>query len=206
MSFLQRLRKGREAGRHFAAAEAILLEAEERLGAGEAPRLLKPGAAEAVRLLERAHAAGWSDSAHLALRQAQALLLAGEPERALEPAYAAASARPYDVDSRIVHGTVRLALGQLPEAEHEFESLFEEFGREPDAVQGLLAVRLARGEPALEDDLHPAETWRRAARTLAIAWHLAGNPEARLAALRESETPSDTVKLIEQVIRSMGEG
>lgn len=110
-------------------------------------------------------------------------LFQGNIEDAQRSAYAAADDRPYDVDSRVVHGTVRLARNELDHAEHEFEQVIEEFGAEADAADGRRAVILARGH-ATHDDLPASDDeWQAAARLLTTLWRLAGVAESRMAAL-----------------------
>ena len=138
--------------------------------------------------LRAAQALGFGDTALMNLHRAQALLHLGRAEEALEPAYAAASARAYDVDSRVVHGAVRLALGNLVEAKHEYASVLEEFSGDPDALAGLRAVALARGELFDEEYLPSDEQVRAddlaaAAGCLIAAWIASGSVSQRLDAL-----------------------
>ena len=175
-----------------------LIEAAKRLddrGEGAAARR---GAGRAVTLLEEAGRAGFGDRAHLDLRLAEALLLAGKPEQAREPAHRAASARPYDVDSRIVHGQVRLALGDLREAAHEFESVLEEFGGDPDARAGQLAVALARGEWTVGGE-ETAEDYATAADVLVGAWESAGAVKERIKALKALPPAGGDPRVVEVV-------
>ncbi len=110
-------------------------------------------------------------------------LFRGDLEAALEASYRAAGSRPYDVDSRIVHGTVRLARNELQHAEHEFDAVIEEFGAEQDASDGRRAVILAQGFAPL-DELPASEAdWDSAATLLTTLWRLAGVTEARTTAL-----------------------
>ncbi len=110
-------------------------------------------------------------------------LFQGNVEDAQRCAYAAADDRPYDVDSRIVHGTVRLARNELDHAEHEFEQVIEEFGAEADAADGRRAVILARGHAPLDDLPASDDEWQAAARLLTTLWRLGGVAESRMAAL-----------------------
>ena len=117
------------------------------------------------------------------LLEARALFLAGRAADALPAAHRAASARPYDVDSRVTHGLVCLALDRLDEAGHEFDSVLEEFGGDPDAESGRRAVALARGrvpldEHALPTDLHDAAV------LLVRCWRAAHAADTRFAALQ----------------------
>ena len=179
---VQRRRNAGRAGRLVALAEEAL-RAADRVERDAGPDRERTAQAEAAReRLAAAQALGFGDTALLNLRRAQALLHLGRAQEALEPAYAAASARPYDVDSRVVHGAVRLALGQLVEAKHEYASVLEEFAGDPDALAGLRAVALARGTLPSEEDLR-AEDLDAAARCLIAAWTASGSVAQRLDAL-----------------------
>ena len=151
-----------------------------------------------MKMLEAAAQAGFCDQAHLDLRMAEALLLSGKPEEARAPARRAASARPYDVDSRIVHGQVRLALGELHEAAHEFESVLEEFGGDPDAKAGLLAVTLARGKWTVEGT-ETAEDYAKAGDMLIKAWDAADSIKIRIQALKALPPAGGDPRVIEVV-------
>ena len=119
MGLRDRLRRSREASRLMQDAER-LIEVAERDQAEAAQLTQVRESAEAARLaLVEAREAGYGDEAHLHLRLAQSLLLLGRPHEALAPAYDAAKARPYDVESRVTHGRVRLALGDAAQARHE---------------------------------------------------------------------------------------
>lgn len=185
---VQRQRDAAQAGQSIARAEEALQAADrlERDAGPDRDRAAQAGAAS--EHLRAAQALGFGDTALLNLRRAQALLHLGRAEEALEPVYAAASARPYDVDSRVVHGAVRLALGNLMEAEHEYASVLEEFSGDPDALAGLRAVALARGELRDEeylpsDEQVRAEDLATAARCLIAAWTASGSVVRRLDAL-----------------------
>ena len=108
---------------------------------------------------------------------------AGNLDAALRHARAAALARPYDVDSRLSLGNVRLARNELLEAAHEFDAVIEEFGAEPDAASGRRATILARGEAPVDELAASDADWRDAARLLVGLWSAAGIVERRLAAL-----------------------
>ena len=101
--------------------------------------------------------------------------------------YEAADERPYDVDSRIVHGTVRLALNDLDHAEHEFDAVIEEFGAESDAADGRRATILARGFAPLDELPASDEEWESAAVLLTTLWRIAGVVDERLSALNKPD-------------------
>ena len=154
MSILQRLRTRLAAP----AADASLSQAERLLRCG--------GAVVDIRVATtRAHPI---DDVGRAWR----LLYLGDLDQALEPAYRAANARPYDVDSRIVHGTVRLARNDLDHAAHEFDQVIEEFGAEADAADGRRAVILARGFAPLDDIPASEREWEAAATLLTTLWRV----------------------------------
>ena len=185
MGLLDGLLKQRTAGRFMRDAEQLLSGAErielnmsEHVAAGRADLVVETAGLALDKLFE-ADRAGFSDRDHFNMRHAQALLLLRRAGEALTPALAAARARPYDVDSRIIHGRVRLALGQIREAAHEFASILEEFGREADAMDGLRAVSLARGELVYEAEDSDEER-ARAADLLLSAWDAAGATQQRL--------------------------
>lgn len=175
-----------------------LLEAARRLDQRGEGRAARRGAGRAVKLFEQAGRAGFSDRAYLDLRLAEALLLAGKPEQAREPAHRAASARPYDVDSRIVHGHVRLALGDLREAAHEFESVLEEFGGDPDAKAGQLAVALARGQWTVDGD-ETTEDYTAAADVLLSTWDAADTVREHIKALKALPPAGGDPRVVEVV-------
>ena len=111
-------------------------------------------------------------------------LFRGDLDSALEASYRAADRRPYDVDSRLVHGLVRLARNELEHAEHEFDAVIEEFGAEREASDGRRAVMLARGFAPL-DELPASESdWESAAVLLTTLWRVSGRHEERIEALQ----------------------
>lgn len=120
---------------------------------------------------------------HNEVERAWAAVLLGDLDAALRYGYAAASERPYDVDSRIVHGTVRLARNELEHAAHEFEAVIEEFGAESDAMDGKRAVILAQGFAPLDELPASDDDWAAAARLLTTLWRLAECVDVRLASL-----------------------
>ncbi len=191
---LQRWRAGRRAGRLMQAAELGLGEAEALVDRGDLDGAGRAGE-EALARLEEAGALGPGDEDHLALLRARGLLLSGRTEEARAPAHRAASARPYDVDSRIVLGLVCLALGDLEAAEHEYASVLEEFGGDPDAERGCRAVSLARGGFPLEEDLQ-SEDVAQAAALLRRAWALAGVGAGRLAALATDGAEAEVLRIL----------
>ncbi len=175
---LDRWRRGRDTRRAIASIERALAAAE-----AEPPHAHPPGQADLLARLAAVRAAAPSGDPHLDLLEARALFVAGRAADARAPARRAATARPYDVDGRVTHGLICLALDRLDEAAHEFASVLEEFGGDPDAETGRRAVALARGrapldEHALPDDLDAA------ARLLLTCWRSAGATQQRLPALR----------------------
>lgn len=150
----------------------------EQLARAEA--LLRAGAA--VGEIRR-QAAG--ETRHNEAERAWAAILLGDLDAALRHGYAAASERPYDVDSRIVHGTVRLARNELEHAEHEFEAVIEEFGAESDAMDGKRAAILANGFAPLDELPATDDDWAAAARLLTTLWRLAECVDVRLAGLED---------------------
>lgn len=110
----------------------------------------------------------------------------GDLDSALDSAYRAATERPYDVDSRIVHGTVRLARNELDHAAHEFDAVIEEFGAEPDAADGRRATILARGFAPLDDLPASHKEWESAAVLLTTLWRIADVVRERLDELSDA--------------------
>lgn len=202
MRLIETLRKRQAAGKWLEQAESLLAEAWRLHIAGvEAERVVAIAAA-GIDAIDQAEAAGSQDRDRIALRRAEALFLLRRPGEALGPAHRAARARPYDVDSRIVHGLVRLALNQLREAVHEYESVLEEFGGDPDATIGRLAVALARGEGGVSGE-ESEEELGRAAALLMGAWWSAEAMEERLAAL-EGVAPTEVVALLREAAGRRG--
>ena len=181
MGIAERLRErigiGRGGDAVPAEAAALLDEAERLVRAGRGADANAP-ARRALALLADA---GGADE--LDLRLGAAHCFAGELDAALRHARAAALARPYDVDSRLSLGNVRLARDELLEAAHEFDAVIEEFGAEPDAASGRRAAILARGEAPVDELAASDADWRDAARLLVGLWSAAGITERRLAAL-----------------------
>ena len=181
MSIAERLRErigiGRRSGAVPAAAAALLDEAERlvRAGRGAAANAPARRALDLLAAVERAD--------ELDLRLGAAHCFAGDLDAALRHARAAALARPYDVDSRLSLGNVRLARNELLEAAHEFDAVIEEFGAEPDAANGRRAAILARGEAPVDELAASDADWRDAARLLVGLWSAAGIAERRRAAL-----------------------
>ena len=154
----------------------------------QAERLLRAGASVA-EIRREARAITSDDRVSRAWRS----LLLGDLDTALEAAYAAANERPYDVDSRIVHGTVRLARQELDHAEHEFEAVIEEFGAESDAADGRRATILARGHAPLDELPASTEEWESAATLLTTLWRVAGVVEQRMAAIESGHRSGRSV-------------
>ena len=199
MALLDRFRRSRAAGRLFERAERLLaaVEADDRTGLH--PLLVRETAGQALEYLDLAEAAGYGDADHAALRRGQALFLLGRVEEAHAPAHAAASARPYDVESRISLGLVCLALDRFEAARHEFEAILEENGRDPEAMAGIRATALAQGALPEGEDREPAareEDRDRAADLLLRAWDARGETDARLDGLRSRGAPLEIVDVL----------
>ena len=171
MSFLDRLPWRRSDG-------GVAQGDAEHLSCAEA--LLRAGAA--VREIRRS--AGLA-TGHNDVERAWMALFQGNLEEALRRGFAAASERPYDVESRIVHGTVRLARNELEHADYEFEAVIEEFGAESDAMDGRRAVILAYGYAPLDDLPATDDDWSAAATLLTTLWRLAGVVDVRQAELED---------------------
>ncbi len=190
-ALLDRWRRGREARRGVAALERAIGAAEA--GAGDATA---PGLGGVLDGLTALRADGARDDPHLDLLEARALFLSGRAAEARAPAHRAATARPYDVESRMTHGLICLALDRLDEAAHEFEAVLEEFGGDPGAENGRRAVALARGRPPLDE--HPLpDDLAAAARLLLTCWRRAGAARARLDALRAGGADPRVVAALE---------
>jgi len=172
MSLFSRLRSRLSAGSHQRSSETPLVEAE---------RLLRSGG-PAVEIRRAAMCAQPGDP----VDRAWQALFTGDADLALTAAYTAADARPYDVDSRIVHGTVRLARNDLDHAEHEFDAVIEEFGAEPDAADGRRATILARGFAPLDELPASDAEWESAAVLLTTLWRMIGVADERLAGLSKA--------------------
>ena len=181
-------------------AEAALADIEARQLRGDGPAPLREAAAQAAALLERAQRDGYRDQEHFQLRLAQALLLQGRVREALTPAYDAARARPYDVDSRFIHGRIRLALHELEAARHEFASVLEEFGGDADANAGLRAAHLAAGELPLsiDEEVETGADRQTGAEFLVASWELAGVVRERIDALQAAAPDPGLVFLLER--------
>ena len=177
-ALLDRWRRGREARRGVAALERAIEVAEAGDGREPAPRL-----DDVLAGLAALRADGAPDDPHLDLLEARALFLSGRASEARAPAHRAATARPYDVESRITHGLICLALDRLDEAAHEFEAVLEEFGGDPGAENGRRAVALAGGRLPLDEHALPGDL-AAAAGLLLNCWRRAGVAQARLDALR----------------------
>ena len=162
-------------------AVALLAEAERHVRAGRGAAA-HPSARRALELLQNSGAADELD-----LRLGTAHCFLGDLEAALRHARAAAMARPYDVDSRLSLGNVRLARGELAEAAHEFDAVIEEFGAEPDAASGRRAAILARGDAPVDELAASDADWQAAGRLLIGLWSAAGISEQRLAALTAAD-------------------
>ena len=159
----------------------------------EAESLLRSGGSVA-RIRERAALAQPSSD----VDRAWALLFHGDLETAQQFAYGAAITQPYDVDSRIVHGTVRLARHELEHATHEFDAVIEEFGAESDAASGRRAAILAQGFAPLDDLPASDDEWRQAATLLVSLWRVTDQVELRLSSLQQAHP--DCRALLQQAI------
>ena len=135
----------------------------------------------------------------LDLRLGAAHCFVGELDAALRHARAAALARPYDVDSRLALGNVRLVRAELDEAAHEFDAVIEEFGADPDTANGRRAAILARGQAPVDELAAGDEEWAAAARLLAGLWTAAGRRQraARFAGRRQCRS---TLRLLESAL------
>ena len=188
MSIAERLRErigiGRRSGAVPEAAAALLDEAERLVRSGRGADANAP----ARRALDLLAAVDRADE--LDLRLGAAHCFCGDLDAALRHARAAALARPYDVDSRLSLGNVRLARNELLEAAHEFDAVIEEFGAEPDAANGRRAAILARGEAPVDELAASDADWRDSARLLVGLWSAAGIAERRLAALGDADALS----------------
>ena len=193
---LQRWRRARRTGHLLADIERLLQAAEQAQGSPDATQ----SAATALARLEAARReAGTADAAQIDLLEARALFLDGRAAEARPAARRAATARPYDVEGRLTHGLICLALDRLEEAGHEFASVLEEFAGDPDAEAGRRAVSLAHGrtpisEHALPDDLDEA------AALLVRCWRAASVADQRLAALRAAGAEAPVLAAIERVM------
>ena len=184
MSLLDRL--------HWRRSDGGVAERDaEHLSNAEA--LLRAGAA--VRDIRRS--AGLA-TGHNEVERAWIAVFQGNLEEAFERGFAAASERPYDVDSRIVHGIVRLARNELEHADYEFDAVIEEFGAESDAMDGRRAVILAYGYAPLDELPATDDDWSTAATLLTTLWRLTGVVDARMADLADGH--SDGMSLIAQAL------
>ena len=205
IGLLDRLRPNpasREATRLLQETEAALADIERRQLRGDDPAPLRQAAAEAAAALERAQRDGYRDHENFQLRLAQALLLQGRVQEALAPAYAAARARPYDVDSRVIHGRIRLALHEVEAARHEFASVLEEFGGDADANAGLRAAHLAAGELPLstDEEVETGADRETGAEFLVASWELAGVVRERIDAAQAAAPDPGLVLLLERTV------
>ena len=181
MGIVQRLRtrlKANSAGaaRAVAVAEATALLAQAEALVRDARGIeARAPARAALELLRDVGAA-----VELDLRLGAAHCFVGELDAALRHARAAALARPYDVDSRLALGNVRLVRAELDEAAHEFDAVIEEFGADPDTANGRRATILARGQAPVDELAAGDEEWAAAARLLAGLWTAAGVANERL--------------------------
>lgn len=201
MSLIDSLRRRLRVERQDAEIAASLERAERLLREGAPTPQIQALGTDVLSRLEASKARHNEESA---VQFAAASLFAGELEQASRYASAAASARPYDVDSRIVHGNVRLARNELEEAAHEFDAVIEEFGADSDAAAGRRAVILARGEGPFDELPAGPSDWSEAATLLIGLWQLAVVAEERLRAL--SGGHPDTLSLLRNQAREIRNG
>lgn len=196
MGLVEHLRRRMGEGSRDAAAlreaVALLAEAERLVRAGCGAAANGP-AGDALALLEQV---GRSDE--LDLRLGAAFCFGGELDPALRHARGAALERPYDVDSRLSLGNVRLARNELAEAAHEFDAVIEEFGAEREAASGRRAAILAGGGAPVDELAASEADWRDAARLLIGLWAAGGLVAQRIAALSEGDAA--TLALLEAAL------
>ena len=202
MSLLDRLRRRRSRdadGLKPRELRGLLEQGERLLREGGGVEQIWAVGVRAQEILEAADLGHNDDHPEFALRKAWALLLSGNLAEAHRYSGKAANARPYDVDSRIVHGIVQLARGELEAAAHEFDAVIEEFGADGDAADGRRAVILAAGNRAVDELPAEAADWQRAARLLTALWRTGGVAEVRMSALKKrGEANTDTLRLLEE--------
>ncbi|MYB21888.1 MAG: hypothetical protein F4066_08705 [Chloroflexi bacterium] len=145
----------------------------------EAEQLLRSGGAVAAIQQVVRELAGHND-----VEDSWIALFRGDLDRALDCSYRTAERRPYDVDSRLVHGLVRLARNELDHAEHEFDAVIEEFGAEQEALDGRRAVILARGFAPLDEFPASESDWEAAAVLLTTLWRRSATSRTRMLGLR----------------------
>ena len=167
-----------------------------RAALAEAEQLMRAGAA--VLEIRRTAAAPTSGND---VERAWRALFSGDLEAALASSRRAAEARPYDVDSRIVHGTVRLASNELEHAEHEFDAVIEEFGAESDAANGRRATILARGYAPVDELPASDQEWLSAAVLLTTLWRLTGVADERIQGLHAGHPEG-----LELILRALSAG
>ncbi len=199
MSLIDAVRRRFRVSRDDTEVVSLLGRAEAMLRSGGSPSQVRALAGEALVLLEAAD--GQHNDERL-LRLAAAQLLAGNLEEAARFAGRCANARPYDVDSRIVHGNVCLARNELEAAAHEFDAVIEEFGADADAAAGRRAVILARGEGPYDELPAGVDDWRAAATLLVGLWAVSGQLEERRSALRSAQP--DTLALLDGAAERIG--
>ena len=196
MSLIDALRTRIHPRRSDADPASLLKRAEQLLHQGGASAEVRALASEALMHLE---AAEIRHNGERDLRFAAAFLFTGNLDAAIDHAQTAANARPYDVDSRIIHGYVRLARNELDEAAHEFDAVIEEFGADRDAAAGRRAVILARGDGPFDELPAGDDDWSAAATLLTGLWRICGLSQRRLSALRQAHP--NTLELLQNEAR-----
>ena len=187
MGVFDRLRSHLTSRLRVGTSEDALAKAELQLRAGASVAAIRRG----LGGIETQHTVG----------RAWRALLFGQLDSAFQASYAAADERPYDVDSRIVHGMVCLARHELDRAEHEFEAVIEEFGAEADAADGRRATILARGHAPLDELPASDEEWESAAVLLTTLWRIADVAEERLTAINHGHPDGRSV-----IMRALANG
>ena len=199
MGIVQRLRTRLMANSAGAARAVGVAEATALLAQAEA--LVRDARGAEARAPARAALELLRDvgpAVELDLRLGAAHCFVGELDDALRHARAAALARPYDVDSRLALGNVRLVRAELDEAAHEFDAVIEEFGADPDTANGRRATILARGQAPVDELAAGDEEWAAAARLLAGLWTAAGVANQRLQSLAGGNHA--TLRLLESAL------
>lgn len=204
-AMIERWQHNRRVARSLADIHRLVAVGERSRGTPKANESVLKALALLAGVREGGNAPGGNLVAEMDLLEARAYLVANRAADALPAAHRAAAARPYDVDSRVTHGLACLALDRLEEAEHEFESVLEEFGGDPDAETGQRAVSLARGRTPLDEHSLPEDV-DDAAALLVRSWRTAGTVPARLDALRSGGAEGAVVDAIDRALDARERG